>query len=106
VPVAHLVLEDLLLLRLESLADAEPAATDGASDVANATLFGQPAGDILVRVALLLEVHDARVIGVVVSLDGLRSSGLATRDANVAVVGELIAEVGVAGVLQRGMKLT
>lgn len=104
-PVAHLVLEDLLLLRLEGLADAEPTATDGASNVANAPLFRQPAGDILVRVALLLEVDDARVIGVVVSLDGLRACGLASRDADVAVVRELVVEVGVAGVLQRGIEL-
>jgi hypothetical protein len=91
VKVAHLVLEDLLLLGLEGLANAKPAAADGTGDVANAALFRQPAGDILVRVALLLEVNNARIIGVVVGLDGLRPSGLASRDTDVTVVSELVA---------------
>jgi hypothetical protein len=95
VPVAHLVLEDLLLLSFEGLADAQPAAADRASDVANAALFGQLAGDILVRVALLLEIDNASVVGIVVGLDGLWTCGFATRNADVAVVGELIALVGV-----------
>ena len=94
-PVAHLVLEDLLLLSLEGLADAQPAATDGTSDVANAALFSQPAGDILVGVALLLEVDNAGVVSIVVCLDGLWTCGFATRDADVAVVGEFVALVGV-----------
>jgi hypothetical protein len=91
VPVAHLVLKDLLLLGLEGLADAKPAATDGASDVANAAFLLELTGNILVRVALLLEVNDARIIGVVVGLDGLRPSGFASRDTDVAVVSELVA---------------
>ena len=103
VPIAHLILEDLLLLRLEGLANAQPAATDGARNVANATLLLEFAGDILIRVALLLEVDDARIIGVVVGLDRLRSCGLASRDANVAVVGEFVALVGIVNVLQRAM---
>ena len=95
VPVAHLVLENLLLLGLEGLTNAEPAATDGARNVANATLLLELAGNVLVRVALLLEVDNARVIGVVVSLDRLRACGLSSRDADVAVVSELVALVGV-----------
>jgi hypothetical protein len=93
VPVAHLVLEDLLLLSLEGLANAQPAAADGASDVANAALFRQPASDILVRVALLLEVDNAGIVGIVVCLDRLWACGLATRNADVAVVGEFVALV-------------
>lgn len=101
-PVAHLVLEDLLLLSLESLADAQPAAADGASDVANAALFRKLAGDILVRVALLLEVDNAGVVSIVVGLDRLWTCGFATRNADVAVVGEFVALVGV---LRRGKEL-
>ena len=92
-PVTHLVLENLLLLRLEGLADAQPAATDGASNVADATLVLELAGNILVRVALLLEIDDTCIVSVVVGLDRLRSSGLASCDTNVAVVGELVAQV-------------
>jgi hypothetical protein len=102
VPVAHLVLENLLLLSLEGLADAQPAAADGASDVANATLFRQFAGDILVRVALLLEVDNAGVVSIVVGLNRLGTCGFATRNADVAVVGEFVALVGV---LQREREL-
>ena len=102
-PVAHLVLEDLLLLSLEGLADALPAAADGTSDIANATLFRQPAGDILVRVALLLEVDNAGVIGVVVGLDWLWPGGLASGDTNVAVVSELVAYMRL--VLRRALVL-
>ena len=105
VPVAHLVLEDFLLLSLEGLANAEPAATDGARNVANATLLLEPASDILVGVALLLKVHNARVIGIVVCLDGLRACGLASRDADVGVVGELVALLGIIDALQRVMRL-
>ena len=105
VPVAHLVLEDLLLLGLEGLTNAEPAATDGARNVANATLLLELAGNVLVRVALLLEVDNARVIGVVVSLDRLRACGLSSRDADVGVVGELVALVRIVDALQRAMKL-
>jgi hypothetical protein len=105
VPVAHLVLEDFLLLRLEGLANAQPAATDGARNVANATLFLELAGDILIGVALLLEVDDPRVIGIVVCLDRLGACGLASRDADVGVVGEFVALVGIVDALQRAMKL-
>lgn len=92
-PVTHLVLENLLLLRLEGLADAQPAATDGASNVADATLVLELAGNILVRVALLLEIDDTCIVSVVVGLDRLRPSSLASCDTNVAVVGELVAQV-------------
>jgi hypothetical protein len=95
VPVAHLVLENLLLLSFEGLANAKPAAADGTGDVANAALFRQPAGDILVRVALLLEVNNAGIVSIVVRLDRLWACGFATRDADVAVVGEFVALVGV-----------
>ena len=105
VPIAHLILEDLLLLRLEGLANAQPAATDGARNVANAALLLELAGNVLIRVALLLEVDDARVIGVVVGLDGLRACGLASRDADVGVVGELVALLGIIDALQRVMRL-
>ena len=105
VPVAHLVLEDFLLLSLEGLANAEPAATDGARNVANATLLLELASDILVGVALLLKVHNARVIGIVVCLDRLRTRGLASRNADVGVVGELVALVGIVDALQRVMRL-
>lgn len=93
VPVTHLVLQDLLLLDLESLADAQPAATNGARNVADATLLLELAGDILIRVALLLQVDNASIISVVVCLDRLRTCGLASRDADVGVVGELVALV-------------
>ena len=97
VPVAHLILEDLLFLRLKGLADAEPAATDGTSDIADATLLGELAGNIFVRPALLLEVHDAGVVSIVVGFDGLGTSGLATGDADVALIGETGAAVRSAG---------
>ena len=97
VPVAHLVLEDFLLLGLQSLANAEPTATDGASDIADATFFGKLASDVFVRPALLLEVHDAGVIGIIVGFDGLGTSGFATGDADVALIGEAGTTVRCAG---------
>lgn len=103
-PVAHLVLEDLLLLRLEGLADTQPAATDSARDIADTTLVCEFTSDILIGVALLLEVNNASVVGVVVGLDGLGPSGLAAGDTNVAVIGVLVAPVGV-GILSRKMEL-
>lgn len=90
VPVTHLILENLLLLGLKSLADAKPAATNGAANIADATLLSELAGNVLVGPALLLEVDNARIIGIVVGLDGLRAGGLATSDLDVAVVGKLV----------------
>ena len=87
-PITHLILEDLLLLGLKRLADTQPAATDGATDIADATLLGELAGDVLVRPTLLLEVDDAGIIGIVVGLDGLGTSSLATGDADVALICE------------------
>lgn len=97
VPIAQVVFEDLLLLGLESLADAKPPATDSAADVADAALLGEFAGDILVRPALLLEFDDTSVVIVVVGLDGLRAGSLATKNADVALVREASTAVGVAG---------
>lgn len=48
VPVAHLIFEDLLLLRLQSLADTQPATTDGTPNVADTAFLGKLACDILV----------------------------------------------------------
>jgi hypothetical protein len=97
VPVAHLILEDLLLLRLQSLADTQPAAADGASDIADATFLGELACDILVRPTLLLEIYNASIVGIVVGFDGLGTSGLATGDADVALISETGATVRSAG---------
>jgi hypothetical protein len=97
VPVAHLILEDLLLLRLQGLADTQPAAADGASDIADATLLGELASDVLVRPALLLEIYNASIVGIVVGFDGLGTSGLATGDADVALISETGATVRSAG---------
>ena len=105
VPVTHLVLQDLLLLGLEGLTNAQPAATDGTRNVANASLLLELAGDILIRVALLLQIDNASVIGIVVCLDRLRACGLASRDADVGVVGELVALLGIIDALQRVMRL-
>jgi hypothetical protein len=88
VPIAHLILEDLLLLGLESLANAQPAAADGTSDIADTAFLGELAGDVLVRPTLLLEVYDAGIVGIVVGLDGLGTSSLATGDADVALICE------------------
>jgi hypothetical protein len=99
VPITELVLEDLLLLGLESLANTEPTATNGTANVADATLVGELTGNILIGITLLLEVDDAGVVGVVVGLDRLRPSGLASWDTNVAQVGEFGALVGVLVVL-------
>ena len=96
-PVAHLVLEDLLFLRLKGLADAEPTATNSASHIADTTFLGELAGDVLIRPTLLLEVHDAGVVSIVVGFDGLGTSGLATGDADVALIGETGAAVRSAG---------
>lgn len=96
VPIAQVVFEDLLLLCFEGLADTQPAATHSATDVADAAFLGELAGDILVRPALLLEFNDASVVIVVVGLDGLRAGSLATKNADVALVGETGAAVGVA----------
>jgi hypothetical protein len=99
VPIAEFVLENLLLLGLKSLADAEPTATNGTGNIADATLVGEPLGNVLVGVTLLLEVDNAGVVGIVVGLDRLGPGGLASRDTNVAQVGELGALVGVLVVL-------
>jgi hypothetical protein len=99
VPIAEFVLENLLLLGLKSLADAEPTATNGTGNIADATLVGEPLGNVLVGVTLLLEVDNAGVVGIVVGLDRLGPGGLASRDTNVAQVGEFGALVGVLVVL-------
>ena len=44
---------------------------------------------------MLLEVDNAGVVSVVVGLDGFWARGFATRNADVAVVSELVALVGV-----------
>lgn len=93
-PVTEVVLEDLFLLGLESLAETEPATANGTAHITNATFLGKLAGDVLIGVALLLEVHDAGIIGVVVGLDRLRACGLATEDTDVALVRELVANMG------------
>jgi len=46
---------------------------------------------------LLLEIYDASVVGVIVGFDGLGSSSLATRYANVALICETSAAMRVAG---------
>lgn len=97
VPVAHLILENLLFLCLQSLANAQPAAAYSASDVANATLLGELASDILVGPTLLLEIHNAGVVGIVVGFDRLGASSLAARDADVTLICETVATVGPAG---------
>jgi hypothetical protein len=100
VPIAHLVLEDLLLLGLESLANAQPAATDGATDIADTAFLGELAGDVLIRPTLLLEVNNAGIVGIVVGLDGLGTSSLATGDADVALICEAGATVRVLVLLE------
>lgn len=105
VPIAHLVLEDLLLLRLEGLADTQPAATNGTANVADAALIGELASDVLISVALLLEVDDAGIIGIVVGLDRLRSGGLASRDTNVTQIAELGTLVRVNAILPKEVRL-
>jgi hypothetical protein len=105
VPVAHLVLENLLFLRLESLADAQPATTDSATDVTDAAFIGEPAGNALVGVALLLEVNDASIVGIVVCLDWLRPGGLASGDTNVAQISEASALVGLVFILLEELRL-
>lgn len=98
-PVTQLVLKDLLLLRLEGLADAQPAAADSATDVADTAFLGKLASNVLVGPALLLEIDDAGVVGIIVGLDRLRAGSLAAEDADVALVGETGAAVRVAGKL-------
>jgi hypothetical protein len=100
VPIAHLVLEDLLLLGLESLANAQPAATDGATDIADTAFLGELAGDVLIRPTLLLEINNAGIVGIVVGLDGLGTSSLATGDADVALICETGATVRVLVLLE------
>jgi hypothetical protein len=100
VPIAHLVLEDLLLLGLESLANAQPAATDGATDIADTAFLSELAGDVLIRPTLLLEVNNAGIVGIVVGLDGLGTSSLATGDADVALICETGATVRVLVLLE------
>lgn len=95
-PVAHLVFENLLLLGLKGLADAQPTTADGAGDIANATFVAELTGDILIGEALLLEVNNTSIVCIIVGFDGLGSGGLASWDTDVALIGELGAEVGTA----------
>lgn len=106
VPVAHLILEDLLLLCLQSLANAQPATAHSSPDVANATLLGELASDVLVGPTLLLQIHNAGVVGIVVGFDRLWASSLAPRNADVTLICETIATVGPAGdfSLMRGVR--
>lgn len=86
VPVAQLIVEDLLLLLLESLAKTQPAGSDSARLIAHTALVGKLLGNVVVRIAHLLELDNTSVIIVIIGGNGLRSSGFATRDPDVTLV--------------------
>lgn len=71
-PVTHLIIKTLIVSILEHFAEAKPAAAYSLGDITNAVFFFQLVGDVLISIALLLQLDDASVVRVVVGDDTLR----------------------------------
>ena len=90
-PVRQLVVQKFIFLLDECLLEALPPAADRTSDVTNTPFLLQLVGNILVRIAHLLVAHDAGVVGIIVGLDRLGSSGFAAFDLDIADIARLLA---------------
>lgn len=77
-PITQLIIQDLLLLCLESLAETSPTTAHSASAVADATLFDEPLSHLLIGVTHLLELDNAAIIGIVIGADRFRTRSVAT----------------------------
>ena len=72
VPIAQLVVQLVVLDFLEGLAKAQPSTAHRLWDISDAAFVCEFLGDVLIRVALLLQRDDAAVIGIVVGHNTLR----------------------------------
>ena len=80
-PVAQLIIEPLIFDCLQSLAKTEPATTHRLDLVANTALIHELLRHVLIRVADLLELDDAAIIGIVLGHDLLGHGRLPTDNA-------------------------
>lgn len=72
VPIAQLIVQLIIFDFLECLAEAQPSTAHRLWDISDATFVCKFLGDVLIRVALLLQRDDAAIIGIVVGHNALR----------------------------------
>lgn len=97
VPIAQFIVQSLILVLLEDLAQSQPTTANCLRGISHATLVYEHPCHMLIRIALLLEVDDAGVVGVVVGGDALRHSRKATK--NAPLVGPLLGDLACLAIL-------
>lgn len=85
-PITQLIIKLLILLVFKNFPQAQVATTNGFSHIPNTALLDELVSDKLIRVAQLLELDDAAVVGVVVGGHWFRGRSDTAGDTQLALL--------------------